>query len=74
MCMVFCIMIVTVPLMLIYSSHDALAQMPGYSFNQYTLGNFGGSDALCAISTFESDDMAIPLTCPTGNIQFASVA
>ena len=53
MCMVFCIMLVTVPMMMIYSTHEGLIAEPGYSFNQYTLGNFGGSDTLCAISTFD---------------------
>jgi len=67
-------MIVTIPLMLIYSSHGALADKPGYSFNQYTLGNFGGSNAICAISTFEENDMTIPLSCPVGNIQIVNVA
>ena len=74
MCMVSCIMVVTVPLMLIYASHDGLSQQPGYSFNQYTLGNFGGSDALCAISTFDSEDQTIPLSCATGEIQTTTVA
>ena len=33
MCMVFCIMCVTVPMMLMYASYDGLVQQPGYSFN-----------------------------------------
>ena len=33
MCMVFCIMIVTVPMMLGYASHDSLSREPGYMFN-----------------------------------------
>ena len=31
--MVFCIMLVTVPMMMIYSAHDGLIAQPGYSFN-----------------------------------------
>ena len=41
------ISIVTVPLMLSFASFDALAGMPNYDWNQYTLGNIGGSDAFC---------------------------
>lgn len=33
MCMMLLIMCVTVPVMLIYASHDHLEQQPGYSFN-----------------------------------------
>ena len=33
MCMMSCIMLVTVPMMLIYASHDSLSLKPGYSFN-----------------------------------------
>ena len=38
------------------------------------MGNFGGSDALCAISTFDSKDQTIPLSCATGEIQTRTVA
>ena len=34
----------------------------------------GGADAKCEISTFDSEDMTIPLSCPTGNIQITPVA
>jgi len=33
MMMMFLIMFVTAPIMLMYASHDNLAQQPGYSFN-----------------------------------------
>lgn len=74
MCMMFLIMCVTVPMMLIYSSQNALEQLPGYSFNAYTLGNFGGSQSLCAISTFQEEDQTIPLQCSAGLIQISAIA
>jgi hypothetical protein len=42
------ISLVTIPLMLTFSSYKALDVYPGYSWNQYTLGNIGGADAFCA--------------------------
>lgn len=60
------ITVATLPLIGIYASYDDLAQLPGYSFNQYTLGNFGGADAFCSQSTFKSAEMAIPVKCNSG--------
>ena len=34
----------------------------------------GGSDALCAISTFDEPGITIPLTCATGNISITAIA
>ena len=63
------ISLVTIPLMLTFSSFNALETMPGYDWNQYTLGNIGGSDAFCTQSTFMSDEAsAMSLSCPNGSV------
>ena len=48
MIMVGLISLVTIPLMMTLSSFGALEQFPGYNFNQFTLGNIGGSDIFCS--------------------------
>ena len=37
------ITIFSLPLMIEFSSHDALAKEPRYIFNQFSLGNMGGT-------------------------------
>ena len=63
-----------VPLMLVYSNHDALVDLPNYGWNQYTLGNIGGADTFCAQSTFQSPEMAIPIKCSSGLIDLDAVS
>ena len=67
------LLIIIVPLMLMFASYDDLKLLPGYSFNQYSLGNMGGTDAFCGISTFHDDGMAIPIQCTTGIIDIDAV-
>lgn len=64
------ISLVTIPLMMTFASFNALQSMPGYDWNQYTLGNIGGSDAFCAQSTFMGSGKATALTvdCPNGTV------
>ena len=59
--------------MFIYSSFGDLADVPGYDFNQFTLGNMGGADAFCSRSTFMSEQMGIPIKCTTGVISMTAV-
>lgn len=64
----FLISLVTIPLMLTFSTFNALSDFPGYSWNQYTLGNIGGSNAYCTQSTFMSQNSAMSLDCPNGSV------
>lgn len=41
--MVGVISVATIPLMQIFATHETLKTVPGYDFNQFTLGNVGGS-------------------------------
>ena len=68
MVMVGLISVVTIPLMLSLSSYETLAQYPGYEWNQYTLGNIGGSDSFCAQSTFAGTHSAMTIECPTNSV------
>ena len=72
--MVCFITLFILPLLWIFSSYDNLAALPGYDFNQYTLGNMGGADAYCAQSGFSSKEMAIPIKCSTGVISLDAIA
>ena len=48
MCMMGLIMVLSVPLMLTYASFDDLKYASGdYAWNQYSLGNMGGAEAIC---------------------------
>ena len=66
MIMVGLISLVTIPLMMTLSSFGALEQFPGYDFNQYTLGNIGGSNVFCAQSAFTTAASAMLIECPKG--------
>ena len=66
MIMVGLISLVTVPLMHIFSGQQALIKYPDYNYNQYTLGNIGGSGVSCVQATFESEKTALKLDCPWG--------
>ena len=75
MIMVGLISLVTIPLMMTLSSFGALEQFPGYNFNQYTLGNIGGSDIFCSQSVFNTQETAMQLECPVGTtIDLTTVA
>ena len=74
MVMMSIIMIVSVPLMLIYASYNDLSTLPGYEFNAFSLGNIGGSTAVCAVTTFQNDSMEIPLKCRSGQLSMTAVA
>jgi len=50
------ITVISIPLMCIYASHDDLWHYPKYYFNRYSLGNMGGSTAICAHSSYEYDN------------------
>lgn len=64
MCMAALCSIVSVPLMMAFSSFSALEKLPGYSMNMYTLGNIGGADAFCAQSKFNTALSALSIECP----------
>ena len=49
------VILFSVPFMVIYASYGDLEQLPGYPFNQYSLGNLGGSSAVCATTAFNND-------------------
>lgn len=68
LCMMLLIMGVTTVIMLIYSSYDGLASKSGAEFNIYSLGNMGGARAFCATSTYQYEQMAIPIECHVGSI------
>ena len=75
MIMVGLISLVTIPLMMTLSSFGALEQFPGYNFNQYTLGNIGGSDIFCSQSVFNTEATAMQIECPVGTtIDLTAVA
>jgi hypothetical protein len=62
------ISLVTIPLMLTFSSYSALESSPGYFWNQYTLGNIGGADAYCSQQSFTGDYSAFSIECPAGTV------
>ena len=39
----FILMLLSIPVMLTYASYNDLEALPNYYFNQYSLGNMGGS-------------------------------
>ena len=73
MVMMGVIMLISIPLMMLFASYDDLKQIPGYSFNQYSLGNVGGSTAICSTSAFTSDQN-MPLSCTSGLITIDAIA
>jgi len=68
MWMVGIITLVLAPIMMTFASFDALATFPGYDFNQYTLGNIGGSSAVCQQATFTGKYTALSIDCPAGTV------
>ena len=64
------ISVVTIPLMMTFASFDGLKNQPNYSWNQYTLGNIGGSDAFCTQATFMGQGVAtvMSIDCPNGTV------
>ena len=72
MIMMLLIMFVTIPLSLIYASYSDLEEQPGYYFNRHSLGNMGGSDAICAKNSI-LDNRIITLSCSSGLISLDAV-
>ena len=63
------LMVLSIPLMCAYASYDDLAHYTEYSWNRYSLGNMGGSDAICESSEFNAEGKApLILSCTTGVI------
>ena len=54
MIMTILISLVMVPLMFSFAKFSALENLPGYTINQYTLGNIGGAATYCVHGKFET--------------------
>lgn len=57
------------PIVYIYSSHDALASYDYYTYSAYSMGNLGGSTTLC--NSFPKSLSTAKISCPTGVINGA---
>ena len=58
------------PLMYIYAEHSDLKyDDSAYMWNQYSLGNLGGSEAICKVNSI-SANIPMTLSCTTGVIDF----
>jgi len=55
------------PLMIEFASHDALAKEPRYVFNQFSLGNMGGTSVECVHHPIK--EPSFELKCYYGHIQ-----
>ena len=66
MIMTALISLVTIPVMGTFASFSTLSSLPGYNYNQFTLGNIGGADVFCAQATFNVDETAFNVECPAG--------
>ena len=57
MVMMGIITLLAIPLLVFYSKFDALYKDDdlSYSLNQYSLGNIGGADTVCEISSYLKD-------------------
>ena len=53
-----------IPLMCVFSKSESLAKLPGYDFNQFTLGNLGGSSISCVQAKFNSAKTDMQIDCP----------
>ena len=74
MIMMMLLMLVMVPLMLFYARHDDLEHdLTEYMWNQYSLGNLGGSEAICESRTVDNQTPLI-LDCTTGVISIDKIA
>ena len=67
--MMLFISIVTLPAMYIFSSYSALSTSPTYAFDQYSLGNMGGSSITCGQVPLAVPGAVLSLSCTTGTIQ-----
>lgn len=65
--MMFFITLVTIPVMAIYSSSSNLK--PYIMFDNFTLGNLGGSSIACGQVPLATQEAGLQLACPTGYIQ-----
>ena len=61
-------MVITVPIMLMYASYDDLTEGKDYMFNQFTLGNMGGADAICSVMPINNQQSALAFSCTSGLI------
>ena len=69
MIMMSLLMVLSIPLMLTYASYNDLEHLTEYNWNQFALGNMGGSDALCIGSNFNHEnERPVLLRCSTGVI------
>ena len=74
MCMMSMLMLLSVPLMLVYASHsDLLYDENEYSLNKFSLGNMGGSEAICTVQSL-SESTPINLICTTGIISIDTIS
>ena len=62
------ITIVMIPIMLVYSNNkiNGLINLPGYSINKMSLGNYGASTVSCNIKSLGAG--TIDFSCPLGII------
>ena len=64
----------SIPLMMVYSSADALQQTTGYWLSKYSIGNLGGSQVECYQAMYTTLGSRIDIQCPAGLIDLKSVA
>jgi len=69
MCKFLVIQIFFLPIVFIYSNHDALANYDYYTYSQYSLGNLGGSSTVC--NAFPISLNTATIACPAGVINGA---
>ena len=63
------LMVLSIPLMIAYASYNDLEHYTEYNWNQFSLGNMGGSHAICKSSEFNSEkEKPTILSCTTGVI------
>jgi hypothetical protein len=67
--MMIFISIVTLPAMYIFSSYSALSTSATYMFDQFSLGNMGGSSITCGQVPLAVPGAVLSLSCTTGTIQ-----
>ena len=66
-------MLVTVPLMSNYLKYSALAGQKGFIFNQFSLGNMGGSATHCAHIPYMERHAKFVLQCNTGMLNIDAI-
>ena len=62
------------PLLYIYADHgDLKYDDSSYIWNQYSLGNLGGSEAICKVNSIGAN-VPMSLSCTTGVIDFDTIS